>query len=86
MRVVMRCAVAGVILDLTAALCSSLDLLSGQQAIALALPGTLLTVGGLAASAAMTSEAIAQGGFRAGYLLAALLSFCRSTSFRKHGN
>ena len=86
MRLVMRCAVVGVVLDLTAAVCSSLALLSDQQAIAVALPGTLLTVGGLMASAALTNEAIAQGGFRAGYLLAALVSFCRSTSCRKHGN
>jgi hypothetical protein len=86
MRLVLRCAVAGVVLDLTAAVCSSLELLSDQQAIALALPGTLLAVGGLTASAAMTNEAIAHGGFRAGYLLAALVTFCRSTSCRKHGN
>ena len=86
MRAVMRCAVAGVVLDLTAAACSSLDLISDQQAIAIALPGTLLAVGGLTASAGMANEAIAQGGFRAGYLLAALLSFCRLASCRKHGN
>ena len=86
MRLVMRWALAGVVLDLTAALCSGVGLLSAQQAIALALPGTLLTVGALTASAALTSEALAQGGFLAGYLLAALLSFCRSTTCRKHGN
>jgi len=86
MRLVMRCAVAGVVLDLTAAVGSSLNVLSDQQAIAMALPGTLMTVGGLTASAVMTNEAIAQGGFRAGYLLAALVTFCRSTSCRKHGN
>jgi FtsH-binding integral membrane protein len=75
-----------VLLDLTAAAGSSMGLLSDQQAIALALPGTLLTVGGLTATAARTNEEIAHSGFRAGYLLAALLSFCRSTSCRKHGN
>ena len=82
----MRCAVAGVVLDLTAAVCSSLELVSDQQAIALALPGTLLAVGGLTTSAAVTNTAIAQGGFRAGYLLAAVLNFCRSTSCRRHGS
>lgn len=82
----MRCAFAGVVLDLTAAVCSGLGLLSDQQVIAMALPGTLLIVGGLTASAGMTGEAVARGGFRAGYLLAVLLSFCRSTSGRKHRN
>jgi hypothetical protein len=73
-----RCSVAGVVLDLTAAACSGLDLISAQQTIALALPGILLTVGGLMRSAAVPDEAITQCGFHAGYLLAALLSFCRS--------
>ena len=86
MRLVVRFAVAGVVLDLTAAVCSALDLLSDQQMIAVALPGTLLVVAGLTVSAAMTEHAIAHGGFRAGNLLAVLLSFCRSTDSRKHRN
>jgi hypothetical protein len=86
MRLVVRCAVAGVVLDLTTAVCSAMDLLSDQQVIAVALPGTLLIVVWLTASAEMTEQAIAQGGFRAGNLLALLLSFCRSTGGRKHRN
>jgi hypothetical protein len=78
MRQAVRCSAAGVVLELTAAVCSGSDLISAQQAIALAVPGTLLTVGGLMVSAAVPEEAIAQFGFTAGYLLAALLGICRS--------
>ncbi len=73
-----QCSVAGAVLDLTAAACSGSDLISSQQTIALALPGIVLSVGGLMASAAAPDEAIAQCGFTAGYLVTALLTFCRS--------
>ncbi len=82
----MWCAVAGVVLDLTAAVCSGLDLLSAQQAIAIALPGTVLAVGGVITSAAKPGEAIARRGFRVGYLVGALRSFCRLASRGPHGN
>jgi hypothetical protein len=84
MRPAVRCAVAGLVLDLTAAVCSGLNLLSAQQTIALALPATLLTVGGMA-SAAKPGRAIARRGFQAGFLLGALLSFCRPASRRQDG-
>jgi hypothetical protein len=78
-----RCAVAGVVLGLTAAVCSGLDLVSAQQAIAIALPGTLLVAGGLMASAAKPGEAIAKRGFQAGFLLGALLSLFRPVGRRQ---
>jgi hypothetical protein len=73
-----RASVAGVLLDLAAAAASGSDLISAQQAIALALPGILLTVGGLMFSAAVPEDAITECGFTAGYLVAAVLSFGRS--------
>ncbi len=82
MRHAARASVAGVLLDLVAAACSGSDLISTQQAIALALPGILLTVGGLLVAAAMPEEAIAECGFTAGHLVAALLSFGRSAQGR----
>ncbi len=78
MKQAMRCSVAGVVLDLTAAGCSGSDLISAQQTVALALPGILLSVAGLMVSDALPEDAIAQCGFTAGYFLAPLLSFCRS--------
>ena len=78
MRQAARASVAGVLLDLAAAACSGADLISAQQAIALALPGILLTVGGLIVSAAVLEDAIAECGFTADYLVSALLSFGRS--------
>ena len=76
-RQAVRCSVAGVVLALTAAPCSGSDLISAQRTIALALPGILLSVGGLIASAGAPDEAIAQCGFTAGYLVSAVLGLCR---------
>ena len=82
----MRCAVAGVALVLAAEICSGLNLLSAQQTISLALPGSLLAASGLMASTAVPEDEIAELGFQAGYLLGTLLAFWRSASGRQDVN
>jgi hypothetical protein len=76
----MRCAVAGVALVLAAEICSGLNLLSAQQTISLALPGSLLAAGGLMALMAAPEDEIAELGFQAGYLLGTLRALWRSAS------
>ena len=65
---------------------SVLDLLSLEQAIALALPGMLLTVAGQLGSAAQPEMVIARRGFQVGYAFSVLLSRCRSASGRRGGS
>jgi hypothetical protein len=72
----MWCLSAGVILARAAVVCLGRDVVSAQQAIALALPGALLIVGGLipaAAPGAATGRQFAfEAGFRMGWCLGRL--------------
>jgi hypothetical protein len=71
------CAAGGIIVGLTAAVCSGIDVISMQQAIAMALPAALLIVGGLMVAVADTQSDRGQG-FQAGFSAGSLLSRLRS--------
>jgi hypothetical protein len=75
------CVSAGAILGTPSLTCLALGAVSGQQAIALGLPGALLIVGGLIAAAvpdAATGQRLGfQAGFQMGWLLGRLLSVLR---------
>lgn len=76
---------AGVILGVASLTCLAVGAVSGQQAMAIGLPGALLIVGGLIVVAAQ-DEAIARRlGFRAGFRAGSLLNLLRSI-FRSSRN
>ncbi len=62
-------AAGGVILGTSAVICLAMDAISGQQAVAMALPAALLILGGLIVVAIPDPATGQRRGFRAGSLL-----------------
>jgi hypothetical protein len=79
------CVSAGVIVGAAALICLALHAVSGQQAIAIGLPGALLIVGGLIAAAVPDAATGRRIGFEAGFHAGWLVSRLRSL-FRPPGN
>ena len=66
-------AAAGIILGISAVICLTLGAISGQQAIAMALPAALLIAGGLIVMAMPDPATGQRGGFLAGLRAGSLL-------------
>jgi hypothetical protein len=65
---------AGVVLGLAAAICLALDAISGQQAVAIAMPGIVLIIGGLIVATLPDPETGRRLGFHAGVSAGSLLN------------
>jgi hypothetical protein len=78
-------AAGGVILGTSAVICLAIDAISGQQAVAMALPAALLIVGGLIVVAIPDPATGHQRGFRAGSRAGSLLRRWRCV-FRRGRN
>jgi hypothetical protein len=79
------CVAAGVILGAAAVICLGYRAIAVQQAIAMALPGVLLVIGGVLWGAPPDAETGRRVGFYAGFQLGSLVSRLRSL-FRRRGN
>jgi hypothetical protein len=75
----------GIILGTAAVICLVLRVIVVQQAIAMALPGALLIIGGVIWGAPPDPEASRRLGFLAGFQLGSVVSRLRSV-FRRRGN
>jgi hypothetical protein len=75
-------AVAGVILGTCTAICLAVGAISGEQAVALALPAVLLVVGGLIVVAMPDPVTSQRRGFGAGFLASSLRRWWRGKFYR----
>jgi hypothetical protein len=76
---------AGVILGTSAVICLAVGVISGEQALAMALPGVLLIVGGLIVMAMPEPVTGQRRGFRAGFLASSLRRRWRGVYRRRNG-
>jgi len=78
-------AAAGVILGMSAVICLAVGVISGEQALAMALPAILLIVGGLIVMAMPEPATGQRRGFRAGFLASSLRRRWRGVHRRRNG-
>jgi hypothetical protein len=73
----------GVILAIAAVICSTMDAVSVQQAIAMGVPGAVLIIGGLLAVLLPDAETGQRAGFEVGFRAGSLLTRLRSPFRRR---
>jgi hypothetical protein len=76
-------AAAGGVLGLVALMCVSLDVISGQQAVAIATPGIVLIIGGLVVASVRDPQTGRRAGYQAGRSAGSLLIRWRALFHRR---